>query len=100
MRSPAICRRVRPHEDEHQAARPGSAIDLLSPTHPGNCGFNGEGCTLIETTLVNVAPGNAGSSTDISLIPPHSFSVTSGFGSVPVSSLLHSDREIVNDGCI
>ncbi|KAI1792174.1 hypothetical protein LXA43DRAFT_1093986 [Ganoderma leucocontextum] len=46
----------------------------------GHCGFNGDGCTLIETTLLNVAPGNGGSSSDISLIPPLEFSVTSGFG--------------------
>ncbi|KAF8190810.1 glycopeptide [Pholiota molesta] len=46
----------------------------------GGCGFNGEGCTLIETTLVNPTSPGSGSSTDISLIPPHSFSVTSGFG--------------------
>ncbi|PIL32318.1 hypothetical protein GSI_05564 [Ganoderma sinense ZZ0214-1] len=43
------------------------------------CGFNGENCTLIETTLINVAPGNVGSLTDISLIPPHKFSVSTGF---------------------
>ncbi|KIK70364.1 hypothetical protein GYMLUDRAFT_32367 [Collybiopsis luxurians FD-317 M1] len=44
------------------------------------CGANGEGCTLIETTLVNPTSPGSGSSTDISLIPPHAFSVTSGFG--------------------
>jgi len=46
----------------------------------GNCGFNGEGCTLIETTLINPTSPGSGSSSDISLIPPHAFSVTSGFG--------------------
>ncbi|CCM02611.1 uncharacterized protein FIBRA_04714 [Fibroporia radiculosa] len=40
------------------------------------CGNNGEDCTLIEATLTN--EGN--SAADISLIPPHEFSVTSGFG--------------------
>lgn len=64
------------------------------------CGAKGEGCTLIETTLVNPASPGTGSSTDINLIPPyvpsrtllikvdlwnevtysHSFSVPSGFG--------------------
>ncbi|KAF8814051.1 hypothetical protein BYT27DRAFT_7082999 [Phlegmacium glaucopus] len=44
------------------------------------CGFNGEGCTLIETTLRNPTSPGSGSSSDISLIPPHAFSVTSGFG--------------------
>ncbi|KAF8872448.1 hypothetical protein CPB84DRAFT_1737614 [Gymnopilus junonius] len=42
--------------------------------------FNGEGCTLIETMLINPTSPGSGSSSDISLIPPHSFSVTSGFG--------------------
>ncbi|KAF8058640.1 glycopeptide [Lyophyllum atratum] len=46
----------------------------------GNCGFNGDRCTLIETTLKNPTTAGGGSSTDISLIAPHSFSVTSGFG--------------------
>ncbi|KAF5309378.1 hypothetical protein D9619_012481 [Psilocybe cf. subviscida] len=46
----------------------------------GSCGFNGEGCTLIETTLRNPTSPGSGSSTDISLISPHAFSVTSGFG--------------------
>ncbi|KAJ6586186.1 glycopeptide [Mycena capillaripes] len=41
----------------------------------GGCGFNGEGCTLVELSLTN-----GFSSADISLIPPHAFSVTSGFG--------------------
>ncbi|KAF5309380.1 hypothetical protein D9619_012483 [Psilocybe cf. subviscida] len=46
----------------------------------GNCGFNGERCTLVELTLKNPTSPGGGSSADISLIPPHSFSVTSGFG--------------------
>ncbi|KAK7038532.1 glycopeptide [Favolaschia claudopus] len=48
----------------------------------GNCGFNGERCTLVETTLVNPSTAGSGSSTDLSLIAPHSFSVTTGFGYV------------------
>ncbi|KAJ3709796.1 glycopeptide [Lentinula raphanica] len=44
------------------------------------CGANGEGCTMVETTLVNPTTPGSGSSTDITLIPPHSFSVTTGFG--------------------
>ncbi|PPR00154.1 hypothetical protein CVT24_005055 [Panaeolus cyanescens] len=47
----------------------------------GSCGFNGEGCTLVELTLINPVNGpGSGSSADISLIYPHTFSVTSGFG--------------------
>ncbi|KAF9523719.1 Glp-like protein [Crepidotus variabilis] len=54
-----------------------SAIAYLQT---GSCGFNGDGCTLVETTLVNPTCAGCGSSTDVSLIPPHKFSVTSGFG--------------------
>ncbi|VDC07139.1 unnamed protein product [Peniophora sp. CBMAI 1063] len=54
-----------------------SAIAYLQT---GSCGFNGESCTLIETTLVNPTVPGGGSSTDISLIAPHTFSVTTGFG--------------------
>ncbi|THU80002.1 hypothetical protein K435DRAFT_823784 [Dendrothele bispora CBS 962.96] len=58
-----------------------SAIAYVKTVHSlGGCGFDGGGCTLIETTLVNPTSAGSGSSTDISLIPPHSFSVTSGFG--------------------
>ncbi|KAJ7452013.1 glycopeptide [Mycena latifolia] len=53
----------------------GPLISAIAYLQTGGCGFNGEGCTLVETTLEN-----SGSSTDLSLIPPHSFSVTSGFG--------------------
>ncbi|KAJ3997128.1 glycopeptide [Lentinula boryana] len=44
------------------------------------CGANGEECTTVETTLVNPTSPGSGSSTDITLIPPHAFSVTTGFG--------------------
>ncbi|KAE9409405.1 hypothetical protein BT96DRAFT_592553 [Gymnopus androsaceus JB14] len=44
------------------------------------CGANGEGCTMIETTLINPTSPGSGSSTDITLISPHAFSVTTGFG--------------------
>ncbi|KAJ7292198.1 glycopeptide [Mycena rebaudengoi] len=53
----------------------GPLIGAIAYLQTGSCGFNGEGCTLVETTL-----RNGFSSTDLSLIPPHSFSVTSGFG--------------------
>ncbi|THH09790.1 hypothetical protein EW145_g1752 [Phellinidium pouzarii] len=70
----------------------GPLISAIAYLQTGGCGFNGEGCTLIETTLVNPTTPGSGSSTDISLIPPltqhfmvysHSFSVTSGFGYFP-----------------
>ncbi|KAJ7476597.1 glycopeptide [Mycena latifolia] len=45
----------------------------------GNCGFNGENCIIVETTLVNPTTPGSGSSTDLSLIKPHKFSVKTGF---------------------
>ncbi|KAF9783711.1 hypothetical protein BJ322DRAFT_1141931 [Thelephora terrestris] len=45
----------------------------------GYCNFNGENCTLVETTLTNPTCAGCGSSTDISLIQPHVFSVATGF---------------------
>ncbi|KAJ7487045.1 glycopeptide [Mycena latifolia] len=45
----------------------------------GDCGFNGENCIIVETTLVNPATPGSGSSTDLSVIPPHKFSVKTGF---------------------
>ncbi|KAE9399171.1 hypothetical protein BT96DRAFT_920267 [Gymnopus androsaceus JB14] len=46
----------------------------------GGCGLNGDSCTAVETTLQNPTSPGAGSATDITLIPDHAFSVTSGFG--------------------
>ncbi|VDB95498.1 unnamed protein product [Peniophora sp. CBMAI 1063] len=53
----------------------GEARGLIAYLQTGGCGLNGEGCLIVETSLINGA-----SSTDLSLIPPHSFSVTTGFG--------------------
>ncbi|KAJ6537209.1 glycopeptide [Mycena vulgaris] len=65
----------------------GGTFTINGPLHgaiaylqTGGCGFNGEGCTIVETTLVNPSTAGSGSSTDLSLIPPHAFSVTTGFG--------------------
>ncbi|KAF9443013.1 hypothetical protein P691DRAFT_764680 [Macrolepiota fuliginosa MF-IS2] len=57
----------------------GPLTSAIAYLQTGSCGLNGEGCTLIETTLVNPTSPGSGSSSDISLIPPHTFSVTSGF---------------------
>ncbi|KAF8171022.1 hypothetical protein K438DRAFT_1773429 [Mycena galopus ATCC 62051] len=46
----------------------------------GGCGFNGENCLMVETTLKNPTTEGSGSSTDLTLIAPHAFSVTTGFG--------------------
>ncbi|KAF8574862.1 glycopeptide [Ramaria rubella] len=58
----------------------GPLVSAIAFLQTGNCGDNGEGCTLVETTLQNPTTPGSGSSTDISLIPPHAFSVSSGFG--------------------
>ena len=51
----------------------------------GECGFNGENCTLIETTLENLSDGhNAGSLTDINVRPPHKLNFVASFKSVQV----------------
>lgn len=39
----------------------------------GECGFNGEQCTLVELTLQNPTAPGSGSSADISLIPRYVF---------------------------
>jgi hypothetical protein len=53
-----------------------SAIAYLQT---GNCGFNGENCVLVEMTLGNPTCPGCGSSSDLSLIPPHAFNVETGF---------------------
>ncbi|KAJ7082774.1 hypothetical protein C8R44DRAFT_753649 [Mycena epipterygia] len=58
----------------------GPLIGAIAYLQTGGCGFNGEGCTTVETTLVNPTSPGSGSSTDITLIAPHAFSVTTGFG--------------------
>ncbi|VDB95501.1 unnamed protein product [Peniophora sp. CBMAI 1063] len=58
----------------------GPLIGAIAYLQTGGCGANGENCLLVETTLRNPPSPGAGSSTDLSLIPPHAFSVTTGFG--------------------
>ncbi|KZT72183.1 hypothetical protein DAEQUDRAFT_61027 [Daedalea quercina L-15889] len=43
------------------------------------CGYNGEDCTLMEMTITNPTCAGCGSSADISLISPHSFSYWTSF---------------------
>ncbi|KAL1668814.1 hypothetical protein GGF50DRAFT_123778 [Schizophyllum commune] len=45
----------------------------------GSCGGSADGCTLLELTLQNPTSPGAGSSVDVSLIPPHTYSVKTGF---------------------
>ncbi|KAF9650944.1 glycopeptide [Thelephora ganbajun] len=58
----------------------GPLLGAIAYLQTGKCNLNGEHCTLVETTLTNPQCPGCGSSTDISLIPPHAFSVTTGFG--------------------
>ncbi|GJE97609.1 hypothetical protein PsYK624_138300 [Phanerochaete sordida] len=58
----------------------GPLVAAIAFLQTGHCGDNGEGCTLLETTLQNPTRPGGGSSSDVSLIPPHKFSVASGFG--------------------
>ncbi|KAJ7586774.1 glycopeptide [Mycena floridula] len=58
----------------------GPITSAIAYLQTGSCGFNGDGCTLVETTLINPTSPGSGSSTDISLVGDHTFSVTSGFG--------------------
>ncbi|KAF5376376.1 hypothetical protein D9757_008672 [Collybiopsis confluens] len=45
----------------------------------GECGLNGDKCTTLEMTLKTPPTPGAGSSTDVTLIPPHAFNVGVGF---------------------
>ncbi|KAJ6461424.1 hypothetical protein C8R45DRAFT_1108656 [Mycena sanguinolenta] len=45
----------------------------------GSCGLYGQNCTVVEITLMNPTTPGTGSICDISLIPPHAFSLTTGF---------------------
>ncbi|KAJ7144482.1 glycopeptide [Mycena epipterygia] len=53
----------------------GPLLGAIAYLQTGACGVNGEGCTLIEATLTNAGFSSA----DLSLIPPHTFSIGSGF---------------------
>ncbi|KAF8883282.1 hypothetical protein BD779DRAFT_1540481, partial [Infundibulicybe gibba] len=55
-------------------ARNSPLVGAIAYLQTGGCGFDGVGCTVVETTLRNHL-----SSTDISLIPPLKFSVATGF---------------------
>ncbi|KAF9476659.1 hypothetical protein BDN70DRAFT_950401 [Pholiota conissans] len=57
----------------------GPLISAIAYLQTGPCLFNGEKCTLVETTLRNPTSPGSGSSSDISLIPPHAFNVAAGF---------------------
>ncbi|TFK45149.1 hypothetical protein BDQ12DRAFT_743120 [Crucibulum laeve] len=58
----------------------GPFIGAIAYLQTGGCLLNGENCIIVETTLKNPTTPGGGSSTDLSLIPPHAFSITTGFG--------------------
>ncbi|KIM52161.1 hypothetical protein SCLCIDRAFT_1223971 [Scleroderma citrinum Foug A] len=62
--------------DEYTSNGPFSGIAYLQT---GYCNTNGENCTLMEMTLINSACVGCGSSADLSLIPPHAYSVETSF---------------------
>ncbi|KXN92804.1 hypothetical protein AN958_05116 [Leucoagaricus sp. SymC.cos] len=71
--------KVLSHGEDFTSSGPLTAA--IAYLNNGSCGFNGDGCTLVELTLKNpdpTAPGS-GSSADISLIPPLAFSQPAGF---------------------
>jgi len=53
----------------------GELAAAIAYLQTGSCGFNGEKCTLLELTMTNPVAVGGGSSADISLIDPHTFSV-------------------------
>ncbi|KAJ7132767.1 hypothetical protein C8R43DRAFT_1023241 [Mycena crocata] len=53
----------------------GELAAAIAYLQTGSCGFNGEQCTLLEMTMTNPLQVGGGSSADISLIEPHTFSV-------------------------
>ncbi|KAJ7639954.1 glycopeptide [Mycena polygramma] len=57
----------------------GPLIDAIAYLQTGSCGFDGENCLTVEITLVNPTFPGLGSGTDLTLIPPHAFSVATGF---------------------
>ncbi|KAI9461127.1 hypothetical protein HD554DRAFT_2028428, partial [Boletus coccyginus] len=62
--------------DAYTSSGPWSGIAYLQT---GYCNTNGENCTLLETTLINPTCAGCGSSTDLSLIDPHKYSVKTSF---------------------
>ncbi|KAF9245393.1 hypothetical protein BU15DRAFT_71144 [Melanogaster broomeanus] len=62
--------------DEYTTSGPYSGIAYLQT---GYCLANGENCTLLEMTMINPTCAGCGSTTDISLIPPHAYSVETSF---------------------
>ncbi|TRM65208.1 hypothetical protein BD626DRAFT_488040 [Schizophyllum amplum] len=61
------------HSGSGSYTRGSALIGGIAYLQTGPCGANGENCPLVEMTLRNPPSPGAGSSTDISLIPPHKY---------------------------
>jgi len=57
----------------------GPLISAIAFLQTGGCGLNGEGCSILETTLMNPTTPGSGSCTEVLLTPPFEFTVTIGF---------------------
>ncbi|KAJ7110926.1 hypothetical protein C8R44DRAFT_883387 [Mycena epipterygia] len=62
-------------ELHHQFTINGPLLNGIAYLQTGACGTNGEGCTTVQTNLTNGM-----SCAEVSLVPPHAFSVSTGFG--------------------
>ncbi|KAF9011333.1 hypothetical protein BDQ17DRAFT_1420720 [Cyathus striatus] len=57
----------------------GPLYSVIAYLQTGDCGYDGIGCSLVETSLINPTCPGCGSSSDISLIPPLAYSVPVDF---------------------
>ncbi|KAF9000288.1 glycopeptide [Cyathus striatus] len=57
----------------------GPLYSVIAYLQTGDCGYDGIGCSLVETSLINPKCPGCGSSSDISLIPPLAYSVPVDF---------------------
>lgn len=64
---------------------------VCSYLQTGNCGDDGEGCTLVEATLINGA-----SSADISLIPPYALRCITASARTDALAVTHSASPVAS----
>ncbi|KAL1682261.1 hypothetical protein EV122DRAFT_287226 [Schizophyllum commune] len=67
------------HSGDGSYTHNGPLSAAIAYLQTGSCGGSADGCTLLELTLQNPTSPGAGSSVDVSLIPPHTYSVKTGF---------------------
>ncbi|KAH9946989.1 hypothetical protein B0H21DRAFT_741243 [Amylocystis lapponica] len=76
-----------------------SPISGIAYLQTGKCLFNGEGCVLMEMTLGNAVVEGGGSSSDISLIPPHAYNVQTSFAYYGVPSCNNQGADCNDPTC-